>query len=223
MKKILLASLIISSSLFAANQDEYWKNVIKTNQTNIQAAQNMILNNDNMIRHNQRDIAAMNDKIKNKADFKYAEDNRSAIINQEKTITEQGKAIENNTQQISNNTTQIEKNTYEIEELKKRKFGNNDAQINALNNKINNLENKMNKGFSLMAAMSSIDFGQAQEGDLLIGAGLGHYENSQGVAVGIAYVPNKATTITAKYSVNTDDIHTSAIGIGITHKLYNFK
>ena len=100
---------------------------------------------------------------------------------------------------------------------------NMNNRVNNLNDRVNALDTKLNRSMSLMAAMNAIDFGNAEEGDLVLGAGIGHFENSQGVALGVAYLPTKDTTITAKYSVNTDEVKTSALGVGITHKIANFK
>ena len=74
-----------------------------------------------------------------------------------------------------------------------------------------------------MAAMAAIDFGHAETGDLLLGAGVGHFQNSQGVALGVMYAPTDSTRAALKYSVSSDDIKTSAVGVGITHKIANFK
>lgn len=129
--------------------------------------------------------------------------------------------LENN---ITKNSDNIEKNTNDIKELKRQNqdIAKMNDKIKSLDDRVEALGTKLNRGMSLMAAMNSIDFGNAEEGDLLLGAGVGHYENSQGVAIGIAYIPSKDTRVTAKYSVSTDEIKTSALGIGVTHKIANF-
>lgn len=92
------------------------------------------------------------------------------------------------------------------------------AKMDDINRRVDSLNNKVNRGMSLMAAMTAIDFQNVRAGEIGIGAGLGHFENSQGVAVGAAYAPTENIRINAKYSVSTDDIKTSAIGIGGTIK-----
>ena len=90
------------------------------------------------------------------------------------------------------------------------------AKMDDINRRVDNLNNKVNRGMSLMAAMTAIDFQNVRAGEIGIGAGLGHFENSQGVAVGAAYAPTENIRINAKYSVSTDNIKTSAIGVGGT-------
>lgn len=90
------------------------------------------------------------------------------------------------------------------------------AKMDDINRRVDSLNNKVNRGMSLMAAMTAIDFQNVRAGEIGIGAGLGHFENSEGVAVGAAYAPTENIRINAKYSVSTDNIKTSAIGVGGT-------
>ena len=91
---------------------------------------------------------------------------------------------------------------------------NNRAKLEDLDERVSNLDNKVNRGMSLMAAMTAIDFQDVRPGEIGIGAGVGHFENSQGVALGIAFSPAENIKLNAKYSVSTDDVKTSSIGVG---------
>lgn len=94
----------------------------------------------------------------------------------------------------------------------------NRARLDEINERVSELDNKVNRGISLMAAMNAVDFQDVKPGEIGIGTGVGHFKNNEGVAVGIAFAPNENIKINAKYSVSTDDIKTSAVGIGGTVK-----
>lgn len=122
----------------------------------------------------------------------------------------------NNNRNIANKAEQedVDRNT--------RQISQNTNEIHSLNSKVDHLNSKLNEGMSLMAAMSAIDFGDSQKGDLLLGAGVGHYVNSDAVALGLSYSPSENLRVNGKYSVSTDDPSSSAAGIGMTYRLANF-
>ena len=98
------------------------------------------------------------------------------------------------------------------------KFAGYDGRLSGLEKKVDNLDNKMNKGLSLMAAMNAVDFQNVQTGEMAIGAGVGHYGNAQSVALGVAYSPVEDLTVNAKYSVTAGDADSFALGAGATYK-----
>lgn len=98
------------------------------------------------------------------------------------------------------------------------KFAGYDGRLSGLEKKVDNLDNKMNKGLSLMAAMNAVDFQNVQTGEMAIGAGVGHYGNAQSVALGVAYSPVQDLTVNAKYSVTAGDVDSFALGAGATYK-----
>ncbi|SJZ94011.1 YadA-like C-terminal region, partial [Cetobacterium ceti] len=114
------------------------------------------------------------------------------------------------------NKSQVRKIKNAVEQ-NTRKIENNREKIQKLNKRIDKIENKLNKGLSLMTAMSAIDFNHVPVGKVAIGAGIGHYSNSQSVAIGFAYSPNENIRLNSKYSVSTDDIETSAFAVGGTY------
>ena len=162
------------------------------------------------------------------------EDNSKIIASVEAKNIKAQKDIELNSTKIEKNSKNIAKieKLHENSERVQGTIDNHEARISAqeeeimrtrakmddINRRIDNLNNKVNRGMSLMAAMTAIDFQNVRAGEIGIGAGLGHFENSQGVAVGAAYAPTENIRINAKYSVSTDNIKTSAIGIGGTIK-----
>ena len=162
------------------------------------------------------------------------EDNSKIIASVEAKNIKAQKDIEVNSTKIEKNSKNIAKieKLHENSERVQGIIDNHEARISAqeeeimrtrakmddINRRVDNLNNKVNRGMSLMAAMTAIDFQNVRAGEIGIGAGLGHFENSQGVAVGAAYAPTENIRINAKYSVSTDNIKTSAIGIGGTIK-----
>lgn len=162
------------------------------------------------------------------------EDNSKIIASVEAKNIKAQKDIELNSTKIEKNSKNIAKieKLHENSERVQGTIDNHEARISAqeeeimrtrakmddINRRMDNFNNKVNRGMSLMAAMTAIDFQNVRAGEIGIGAGLGHFENSQGVAVGAAYAPTENIRINAKYSVSTDNIKTSAIGIGGTIK-----
>ena len=97
-------------------------------------------------------------------------------------------------------------------------FAKYDGRLSGLEKKVDNLDNKMNKGLSLMAAMNAVDFQNVQTGEMALGAGIGHYGNAQSVALGVAYAPVEDLTVNAKYSITAGDPDSFAVGAGATYK-----
>ena len=97
-------------------------------------------------------------------------------------------------------------------------FAKYDGRLSGLEKKVDNLDNKMNKGLSLMAAMNAVDFQNVQTGEMALGAGIGHYGNAQSVALGVAYAPVEDLTVNAKYSITAGDVDSFALGAGATYK-----
>ena len=93
-----------------------------------------------------------------------------------------------------------------------------DGRLSGLEKKVDHLDDKMNKGLSLMAAMNAVDFQNVQTGEMALGAGIGHYGNAQSVALGVAYAPVEDLTVNAKYSITAGDPDSFAVGAGATYK-----
>lgn len=136
---------------------------------------------------------------------------------QEKNNADQQAAIEANKNAITETNKQVETNKNDIADLR-QDFAKYDGRLSGLEKKVDNLDNKMNKGLSLMAAMNAVDFQNVQTGEMAIGAGVGHYGNAQSVALGVAYSPVEDLTVNAKYSVTAGDVDSFALGAGATYK-----
>ena len=181
---------------FIANKDE---------QANIDAGQNQVIDGLN----NQIGNLA-NDFIANKE-------------NQEKVDAEQDKVIAN---KADKNYVDAE-NKKQDEVIKdhgdrlgalESNYAQYDGRLSGLEKKVDHLDDKMNKGLSLMAAMNAVDFQNVQTGEMALGAGIGHYGNAQSVALGVAYSPVEDLTVNAKYSVTAGDVDSFALGAGATYK-----
>ena len=126
----------------------------------------------------------------------------------------------NNKQQqeaIDKNTSDITTNRNDIADLR-NDYAQVNGRVSGLEKRVDHLDNKMNKGLSLMAAMNAVDFQSVQAGEMAIGAGVGHYGNAQSVALGVAYSPVEDLTVNAKYSVTAGDPDSFAVGAGATYK-----
>lgn len=142
----------------------------------------------------------------------------------ETNITTNTEEINKNTTAIKEKNVKVDKNTTAIVSNKETidrhegYIAENKSAIGAVNSRVDKLDSKVNKGMSLMAAMAAIDFQDVEVGEIAIGAGVGHFSNSQGVAVGVAYAPTDALKLNTKYSVSSDDVKTLAAGVGATYK-----
>lgn len=125
--------------------------------------------------------------------------------------------IENNKEKLEEHDKYIQNSVINTEEIRQSVSSNKQA-INGLSNRVDKLESKLNRGMSLMSAMSSVDFTDVNSGELGIGAGVGHYENSQSVAVGVAYAPTDNLKFSAKWAATAGYPRSNTIGAGVTYK-----
>ena len=128
--------------------------------------------------------------------------------------TEQDKAIE---KEQADRIAADEKLAAQMDKFQGQ-MNNYGSRIDNLEKRVDNLDNKLNKGLSLMAAMNAVDFQDVSEGEMAIGAGVGHYGNAQSVAIGVAYAPTQNLNVNMKYSVTAGDVDSFAIGAGASYK-----
>lgn len=112
--------------------------------------------------------------------------------------------------EIGANRVSINKLANEVEKQEKAIAANSSA--------IKHLDKKVNKGTSMLVAMSNVDFQNVNTGEVAVGAGVGHYVGDQAVAVGVAYGVNDDLKVHAKWSGVAGDPHYNAIGGGVTYK-----
>ena len=165
---------------------------------NIQANKDAIAENKNQIAANK----AEQDKVN---------------AEQKENNKQQQEAIEANKGNIAANRVDIDKNRDDITALQQN-FDRYEGRLSGLEKKVDHLDDKMNKGLSLMAAMNAVDFQNVQTGEMALGAGVGHYGNAQSVALGVAYAPVEDLTVNAKYSITAGDPDSFAVGAGATYK-----
>ncbi|HEY4533569.1 MAG TPA: YadA C-terminal domain-containing protein, partial [Fusobacterium sp.] len=112
--------------------------------------------------------------------------------------------------EIGANRVSINKLANEVEKQEKAIAANSSA--------IKHLDKKVNKGTSMLVAMSNVDFQNVNAGEVAVGAGVGHYVGDQAVAVGVAYGVNDDLKVHAKWSGVAGDPHYNAVGGGVTYK-----
>ena len=195
--------------------------------------------NKDAIAQNKNDITDINNRLEGYEDVKEnansaiilgqenkaeIEANKDAIAQNKNDIAANKAEIErvdkeNKDQQaaIDKNTSDITTNRNDIEALQQN-FAQYDGRLSGLEKKVDHLDDKMNKGLSLMAAMNAVDFQNVQTGEMALGAGIGHYGNAQSVALGVAYAPVEDLTVNAKYSITAGDADSFALGAGATYK-----
>ena len=153
-----------------------------------------------------------------KAAQKVTDDNQNSKIEANSQAIETNKnAIAETNKQVEANKNAISSNTNRIENLE-NEYAQVNGRVSGLEKRVDHLDEKMNKGLSLMAAMNAVDFQNVQTGEMAIGAGIGHYGNAQSVALGVAYAPAEDLTVNAKYSITAGDADSFAVGAGATYK-----
>lgn len=125
--------------------------------------------------------------------------------------------IENNKEKLEEHDKYIRNSTINTEEIRQSVASNKQA-IDGLSNRMDKMETKLNRGMSLMSAMSNVDFTDVNSGEIGIGAGVGHYENSQSIAVGVAYAPTDNLKFSAKWAATAGYPRSNTIGAGVTYK-----
>ncbi len=172
---------------------------------------------------NAKDIEKNTEEIEKERKLREEAEKRN-----EKEITENKKSIEAEKNrraladtrlayEIGTNRGNINKLTKEVE-VRKEVDERQDKAIAANSSAIKHLDRKVNKGTSMLVAMSNVDFQDVNAGEVAVGAGVGHYVGDQAVAVGVAYGVNDDLKIHAKWSGVAGDPHYNAIGGGVTYK-----
>ena len=136
---------------------------------------------------------------------------------QDEKIEANKTAIAETNKQVAENTSAIKNHGDRLGALESN-YAQYDGRLSGLEKKVDHLDDKMNKGLSLMAAMNAVDFQNVQTGEMALGAGIGHYGNAQSVALGVAYAPVEDLTVNAKYSITAGDVDSFALGAGATYK-----
>ena len=127
--------------------------------------------------------------------------NVQAIANHEgriQTLEQDNKDIKSN---VVNTQNQVNINTKDIADLK-GKVGNVAAIKNELNNKVNNLGQRVNKlgaSSAALAGLHPLDFNRNDKASYAVS--YGHYRNANAVALGAFYRPNERTMIGAGVSL----------------------
>lgn len=127
--------------------------------------------------------------------------NVQAIANHEgriQTLEQDNKDIKSD---VANTQNQVNINTKDIADLK-GKVGNVAAIKNELNNKVNNLGQRINKlgaSSAALAGLHPLDFNRNDKASYAVS--YGHYRNANAVALGAFYRPNERTMIGAGVSL----------------------
>lgn len=190
---------------------------VETNATNIANNKTAIQNNAKNIDKNVQAIAKNKENIKDIAIGlnmlgDVVNDHEQAIANNTKAIGDlskvtdyQGKALVDHEQRITtlesdnkelkndvqNTQNQVNINTKDITDLK-GKVGNVAAIRNELNNKVNNLGQRVNKlgaSSAALAGLHPLDFNRNDKVSYAVS--YGHYRNSNAVALGVFARPNE--------------------------------
>ena len=134
--------------------------------------------------------------------------NVQAIANHEgriQTLEQDNKDIKSD---LANTQNQVNINTKDIADLK-GKVGNVAAIKNELNNKVNNLGQRVNKlgaSSAALAGLHPLDFNRNDKASYAVS--YGHYRNANAVALGAFYRPNERTMIGAGMTLGGENQYT---------------
>lgn len=205
-----------------ANKQELNNKIDKNNaivQGQIDGLDNKVEGLDNRVDGIVQSNKVENDKQNNRLD-KVESDNKvqnDAIAGVQSQANHNSGLIAQNKNEIGKLNNKVEDHEDRLNNLQ-QDFAQYDGRLSGLEKKVDNLDDKMNKGMSLMAAMNAVDFQNVQSGEMAIGAGIGHYGNAQSVAVGVAYAPTEDVSLNAKYSITAGDVDSFAVGAGASYK-----
>lgn len=138
----------------------------------------------------------------------------SGIEKNKTSITNNEGRIKINESKITNNMNSIADNSEEID--------NNSERISTLDSKVDGLEGEMNKGFAMSAAMASVDFQTVKVGNVGVGVGIGNYQDSQAISIGVGMRPSDNTTVNVKGAMSTGSNQESMVGAGATYQFNIF-
>lgn len=213
------AGRISNDSTYAINGSQLFAVIdeVETNATNIANNKTAIQNNATNIDKNAQAIAKNKENIKDIAVGlnmlgDVVNDHEQAIANNTKAIGDlnkvtdnHGKVLANHEQRIqtledtdkaikndvANTQNQVNLNTKDIADLK-GKVGSVAAIKNELNNKVNNLGQRVNKlgaSSAALAGLHPLEYNKNDKGNFAIS--YGHYRNANAVALGAFYSPNE--------------------------------
>lgn len=137
-----------------------------------------------------------------------------ALERENQDITDTKILSENNKAKTEVNETNISSN--------KTAISDNSQRITNLDNKVDNLQGEMNKGFAMSAAMTSVDFQSLEVGEMGIGAGVGNYQNSQAVSLGLGLRATENLSMNVKGAMSTGTKQETMVGAGATYKIKIF-
>lgn len=161
-----------------------------------------------------------NDKTKLSEKIQSLDNTKEVKENQEKIKNlESKKADRNEVYTKSDLETKLQEkaDTGEVKNLSS-KVEQQEKRISSLEKESKHLNEKINKGTAMLTAMANVDFLQLNPGDIGVGAGIGHFNNTQAVAVGVGYTINEDLHVHTKWSGVAGDAHYNAIGGGITYR-----
>ncbi|MBQ3437113.1 MAG: YadA-like family protein, partial [Fusobacterium sp.] len=94
--------------------------------------------------------------------------------------------------------------------------------INMVNNRVNELDSKVNKGLAGAAAMAGLEFMDIGINQATVAAAVGGYRGTQAVAVGMQAAPTENTRVNAKVSLTPGARTESLYSVGAAYR-FNWK
>ncbi|WP_339004746.1 YadA C-terminal domain-containing protein [Fusobacterium polymorphum] len=140
----------------------------------------------------------------------YSDENSSVSIeNNEKTIS--GNSYQENYKSKNSNIISTNKN---LKTNKKEEDGRED--------KFEEITDRTNRITALGSAMGAVDLSKTPANKFRVGAGVGHSDKNQAVAVGIGYAPTERLRVNTKVSTTTNSTRanrSNGISIGASYDL----
>ncbi|NBI42834.1 hypothetical protein GVX76_04910 [[Haemophilus] felis] len=113
---------------------------------------------------------------------------------------------------LSINQNEIRLNQHDL------RLNQHDLRIGILEQKFEKLDKKVNRGFSQLAAMSSVDLGVLDVRELGVGVGVGSYASSQAIALGVGFRPTANFHVNFKVATSPEKASKPTFGAGMVYK-----
>lgn len=207
-----------------ANNIQNLNDSVTVNANNIQQLSDNVMINTNNIQQLNDNVTANTNNIHQLNDSVTINTNNiqklsTDVITNTNNIQQLGTSVNNNTTninsmrtEIKNNTNNIQRNADSIKAINQTLGGMN-QQISNVNSRIDKLDQKMERGFATVTALTSLHPNPRSQEKLELSIGAGMYADNCAGAIGLFYHPNDRIQIMAGGAYGGDSHFAGAVGV----------
>lgn len=105
----------------------------------------------------------------------------------------------------------------EIDDIQNNRLNSLEGQVGSNYVNISRLKNDVSNVGAMSMAVSGIDFGKVKEGEVSVGVGVGHYKDTNALALGMNIGVTDNLTANWKFTATDGDKPESALSAGINY------